>query len=224
MLITKSITQISILSRKPVPMASDHPQVNVILHNDFSAYGADVLEKLKGAEGCVWALGVSATDVNKSDYVKITHDYPLATAKAFSSLSSPFRFVYVSGEGTTTTPGRFTPYFGVVKGQAEAALLALYREDNNFRPFSVRPALVDPAAHAETHPFLPQKAALTKAIRNVMAPVLSAIYKSGVSPTRELGRVLVDLAMGNGEKLSGDGIDGEGRTVSNKAFRRIAGI
>jgi len=36
-----------------------------------------------------------------SEYVQITYDYPLAAAKAFSSLSNSgkFNFVYVSGEG-----------------------------------------------------------------------------------------------------------------------------
>jgi len=43
----------------------------------------------------------SLTHIYCSEYVRITHDYPLAAAKAFSSLSDTgkFNFVYVSGEG-----------------------------------------------------------------------------------------------------------------------------
>lgn len=37
------------------------------------------------------------------EYVKITVDYPLAAAKAFSGLSDSFNFVYVSGEGVCPT-------------------------------------------------------------------------------------------------------------------------
>lgn len=44
------------------------------------------------------------------------------------------------------------------------------------------------------------------------------------SPTRELGRVLTELAMGDGEALKGEGVEGEGRTVTNKGFRRLAGL
>ncbi|KAJ7610771.1 hypothetical protein FB45DRAFT_875534 [Roridomyces roridus] len=41
------------------------------------------------------------TQVDKNEYVRITYDYPLAAAKAFSTLSEKdhFNFVYVSGEG-----------------------------------------------------------------------------------------------------------------------------
>jgi uncharacterized protein YbjT (DUF2867 family) len=65
MLVNTSVTKVSILSRKPVAQAEGHPQVNVIIHNDFSSYPPSILEQLKGADGCVWAQGVSANDVSK---------------------------------------------------------------------------------------------------------------------------------------------------------------
>ena len=65
MLAEKSITKISILSRRPVAMASDHPQVQVILHKDFSSYDPSVLKKLEGAQGCVWAQGTGSNSVSK---------------------------------------------------------------------------------------------------------------------------------------------------------------
>lgn len=59
----KEITKISILSRGPVKMAEDakDPRINVITHKDFAQYDSEVLTQLKGASGCVWALGVSQT-------------------------------------------------------------------------------------------------------------------------------------------------------------------
>lgn len=65
MLTSDSVTQVSILSRRSVPMAEGHPKVNVILHTDFKQYPDGVLEQLKDATGCVWALGVSSNDVSK---------------------------------------------------------------------------------------------------------------------------------------------------------------
>lgn len=52
----KGVTKISILSRRPVPMAEDakDPRINVIIHKDFTKYDS-VLNQLKGARGCVWA-------------------------------------------------------------------------------------------------------------------------------------------------------------------------
>jgi NAD dependent epimerase/dehydratase family enzyme len=63
MLTTKAVTSVTVLSRRPVPQAEGHEKVQVILHKDFNDYPSEVLEKLKDAEGCVWALGVSQNDV-----------------------------------------------------------------------------------------------------------------------------------------------------------------
>jgi len=123
-----------------------------------------------------------------SEYVKITYDYPLTAARAFSGLSSPFKFVYTSREGTTTNPGKFTPYFAVIKGQAEAALLEFHKTDPNLHPYSVRPALVDAGEHNEIHSFLPQNPAFTTRIGNIIAPMMRVIAKGNVSPTADLGR------------------------------------
>lgn len=206
-----------------MPMAEGHEgKAKVIIHKDFNTYETGLLEELKGAQGCVWALGISATQVSKPDYIKITYDYPLAAAKAFSTLSpdSPFTFVYVSGEGTTTTPGMFTPFFGKIKGQAEAALLALHKSNPNFRPYSLRPAGIDFVAHPEIHPFMPKQ----PMAYSMLLPVMRKTWSNMVSPTRDLGKVLTELALSQGDKLEGKGIEGEGRTIANIGFRRIAGI
>ena len=116
MLTSKTVTAVTILARRPVPQAEGHEKVRVILHKDFNNYPPEVLEQLKGAEGCVWALGISqilepdvkyiisdsaaaasSPNTRFRKYTEITKDYPLAAAKAFSSLSDPFKFVYVSG-------------------------------------------------------------------------------------------------------------------------------
>jgi hypothetical protein len=46
-------------------MAEGKPNVEVIIQKDFANYEPDVLDKLKGAEGCIWAQGISATQVDK---------------------------------------------------------------------------------------------------------------------------------------------------------------
>lgn len=65
MLALPSVTQITILSRRPVPQAEGHAKATVVIHQDFEVYGQDVLRRLKGAEGVVWALGISQNDVSK---------------------------------------------------------------------------------------------------------------------------------------------------------------
>lgn len=44
--------------------ASKDPRINVILHQDFEKFDASLLSQLQGATGCVWALGISQTQVN----------------------------------------------------------------------------------------------------------------------------------------------------------------
>lgn len=67
MLKTADVTKISIISRRPVKMAEDakDPRVNVIIYKNFEEYGPDLLGKVDGATGCVWALGISQTQVGK---------------------------------------------------------------------------------------------------------------------------------------------------------------
>lgn len=50
-----NITKLSILSRRPVPMADGEPNVEVLIQKDFSTFEPDVLARLKGADGCIWA-------------------------------------------------------------------------------------------------------------------------------------------------------------------------
>lgn len=67
MLNNSAISKISILSRRPVQMAEDRkdPRVHVITHKDFESYQPELLDQLKDADGCVWALGTSQNNVDK---------------------------------------------------------------------------------------------------------------------------------------------------------------
>jgi nucleoside-diphosphate-sugar epimerase len=224
------VTRLSILSRRPVAMAeaANKPNVKVIHHDNFSSYSPDLLQELKGADGVVWALGISQNEVNKEDYIKITKDYALEAAIAFSSLSDNFKFVYVSGEGATVKPGMFTPLYGRVKGETEAALLEMGKKTPSLKVFSLRPGVVDPYEQPEVVEALAAKLKARplwhRTGDRVLLPAFRAAYKNMVSPTKDLGRVLTELAMGNGEPLEGKGIEGEGRTITNAGFRRLAGI
>jgi len=63
MISTKEISRISILTRRPVKMVEDvnDPRINVIIHDNFTEYNAEVLSQLSGASGCVWPLGTGQT-------------------------------------------------------------------------------------------------------------------------------------------------------------------
>ncbi|KAI5856747.1 putative nucleoside-diphosphate-sugar epimerase [Durotheca rogersii] len=228
----KDITKISVLARRPVQMAEDakDPRINVIIHQDFTKYDADLLSQLKGATGCVWALGISQTQVGKEEYVKITKDYALAASEAFQTLASeqqPFNFVYVSGGGATTQPGRFSAIFARTKGETELALAAMRRANPLFHASSVRPAFVDAASHDAIKPYISVPSAALRAAGYVLAPGIRYGLKSMWSPTPELGRFLAEVAMGRYKdqlKAKDIQMEGEFPILENTAFRRLSGL
>jgi hypothetical protein len=119
----------------------------------------------------------------------------------------------------------FTPMFGKVKGEAERALLELSKTTPSLKPYSLRPGGVDPTYHAEIQPFIPRNTSfMAKATQATLMPVFRAVVTNMVSPTKELGQVLVNLAMSDGKPLHGKGILEEGRTISNVGMRRLAGL
>jgi hypothetical protein len=241
MLAQESISRISILSRRPVAMAEGHDKAKVIIHKDYKTYEKVLLEELKDAQGCVWAQGVSQNDVTKEyaypslyhainapklirdrEYYEITHDYPLAAAKAFSTLhpNSPFTFVYVSGEGATHTPGTFTPIFGRVKGQTETALFDFAQQNPMFKVYNVRAGGVDWTNHPEIHPFIPKQAMYKK----VLISPMNLVYKNMMIPTQPMGKVMMELAMSKGEPVQGSDVSMDGTLISNIALRRMGGL
>ena len=162
------------------------------------------------------------------EYEQITQTYPLAFAKAISQTTAPkpVNFIYVSGEGATTTPSFMTQHWARIKGLTEASLLALSKDIpySNLRAITLRPGGVDPTFHKEIHEYVPGKPLMMKALEVVALPPLRAVWPKMISPTKDLGRVLTELAMGKGEAHEGEGVSGEGRTLSNVAMRRLAGI
>lgn len=209
----KDITKITILSRRPVQMASDakDPRINVVIQKDFNRYDSAVLDQLRGASSCVWALGISQNKVTKEEYVAITKDYALAAARSFTSLGEqgkePFRFVFVSGEGATQTPGYFSPFFARVKGETETALADMAAASSGaLRTDVVRPGFVDARTHDAIKPYVPEHTTIEKVSIGLMAPVITSVVKGMHSPTEMLGGFFAQLAMGRLDgKLEGPG-------------------
>lgn len=165
----------------------------------------------------------------KRQYVKITRDYALAAADAFSTLkpsNPPFRFIHVSGEGATQAPGRFSPIFARVKGETETLLGKLSEKNpNTFRADSVRPAFIDPEIHDAIKPYIPSNNGILQRIGMVfIGPGIKYLYRSWHSPTHHLGPFLTEMAMGQMDgKLKGSGVFklGGGWVIENKGMRRM---
>ena len=233
------VTRLTILSRNPkIPLLETQTpptqlKVDVVTHKDFLTYPSALLSSLSTADALIWALGISQSQVSTEEYISITRDFAVAAAKAFGANPSKpegqlLKFVFVSGEGATTTPGRFTPLFGRVKGETEKTLLALNAsaECPDLRVYSARPGGVDSGADPAVAAATTEKRAIgSRKFEPILMPIFRAVYWNMVSPTKELSKVLVEIASRNGDKYEdGPGISGEGRTLSNVALRKLAGI
>lgn len=228
MLRSTSVSKVTLLTRRQVPQAQAHAngsKATTIIHSDYLNYPPSLLSQLTDADGCVWAQGISVNQVDKDTYQQITVEHPLAFARAVindkARGSRPFTFVYVSGEGATTTPGALTAHFGRVKGEAESALLEMSKQYPHLKIWNVRPGGVDPGDHPEIQQFLPTYNTWLKRLEQRSLPLFRTIVPSLITPTRGMGEVFTKLATGEIEDVQGNGVSGEGRTLNNVALRRL---
>ncbi|KAK6502639.1 hypothetical protein TWF506_003219 [Arthrobotrys conoides] len=217
-----SISKVSILSRRPVAAADGNPKANVIIHKDFTSYPPELLNQLSGASACIWAQGISSVGMKEDEYTTITKTYPLAAAEAFKELpvKEKFKFVYISGRGADQN-GKASQMFGRVKGDAEKQLLGIASGKPTFSVYNLRPAAIDPGKTwiAERKQSLFEKTFFAAA-----APLLRPFMASIFITTEKLAEVSIALALGDGEKITGEGVDPDGYTIENSAIRRLAGL
>jgi hypothetical protein len=149
----------------------------------------------------------------RREYIAITKTYALAAANAFTRLplerttpetpnapKQPFRFIYVSGAGTTFKPGPFTPFFGRIKGETELQLASITDASaGRFLAHSFRAALPDSSDHDAIKGYIPRLGLMMRASGAVVLPIARNAMKGSWSPTGPMGEFLVQLAAGREE-------------------------
>src|SRR5271157_3436677 len=103
------------------------------VHLNYQDYTA-VREAFQAVDACLFCLGTSVTQVSKEEFVKISHDFPIAAAKLMKTESPGAVFHYISGAGTRAESRTLR---SKVKGQTENELMALVGAD------CWRPAFID---------------------------------------------------------------------------------
>ncbi|KAK7956405.1 uncharacterized protein PG986_005627 [Apiospora aurea] len=204
------------------------PRVNVIIHKDFETYDEKVLAQLKGAAGCVWALGVAQSPALRPhlilvpDYVQITKTCAEAAAKALSKLSG----TESTGGDTTTKPGLLTAFQARIKGETELSLGAICRS-SHLQGYSVRIFYPDMAGHDAIKPYIAPRPLVHSVAEAVLGAPIRHFAKNLWAPTDKLGEFLVEVAMGRHD-ADIDAADGQesvdGLTIiSNADIRRVKG-
>lgn len=113
-LASPNVTSVVVLSRRSLPYESSLPQdqqakLRTVLLKDkeFLTYPSHVMDEVRGAEACVWALSVPiGKSANATRECEV--DYPTNAAKAFKeqlagdfSGDKVFRFVLISADMVT---------------------------------------------------------------------------------------------------------------------------
>ena len=120
-LLDNEITEVISLLRKPSDVS--HPKLKTIIHKDFLNY-SDLENTFKNVDACIWCLGISQTQVTKTEYEVITYDYTINAAKVMLASNPNITFVFLSGMGADSAEKSRT-IFARVKGKTENALIKL---------------------------------------------------------------------------------------------------
>jgi len=160
------------------PLAESHPKLRTVIHANFLDY-SPIEDAFRSVDACLFCLGISATQVSKDDYRKITHDFTLAAATTLKSQSPGAAFHYISGQGTRPDSRMF---WSQVKAQTELELIELVGAD------AWRPAFID----AKPSPTLPKLYAMFYPVGRLLKPFPS-MYIHG----HDLGRAMLQATIEN---------------------------
>jgi uncharacterized protein YbjT (DUF2867 family) len=183
---------VRVLVRKPLGFTDTN--LWELRHADYLDYAA-VPEAFRKLDACLFCLGVSVTQVSQEEYVKISHDYPIAAAKMLQAESPQAAFHYISGAGTRADSRTF---WSKIKGQTENELMELAGA------VCWRPGYIDAKPSAS----LPKMLAMLRPALRLLKPFRS-LYVSG----EDLGRAMLQATK---EKL-------RQRMIENAEIRELAG-
>jgi len=128
--------QVTAIVRKPLDI--QHPKLKTVIHKDFLDYSG-LASVFRDNDACLWCLGISQNAVSEKEYIVITYDYALAAAKAMLEANPSITFLFLSGEGASSTE-KSRLVFGRVKGKTENALLKLpFKKFYIARPAGIMP-------------------------------------------------------------------------------------
>ncbi|MFF7183395.1 epimerase [Streptomyces sp. NPDC008121] len=175
----EGVSEVLLVVRRPLHV--QHAKVREIVHTDFTDY-TGLSSELTGLDGCLFCLGMPSAGCPEEEYIRVTHDYTLAAARALTAASPAGAFVYISGHGADSTER--SRFLGArVKGSTENALLALPGSTYVFRPAYIQP---EDGAVSRT----PLYRRLYR-VTSGLYPLLQRIAPRYVTTTGQLGRAMI---------------------------------
>ncbi|KAF2792574.1 NAD(P)-binding protein [Melanomma pulvis-pyrius CBS 109.77] len=133
----RAVTSVVALARSPVHVpenagadADTSKLQSVVLDEWTTAYPESVIDQIKGADACIWALAVTPSKSHGMDFAdvtKICSDYTITGLHNMAAVANdPFRFVYASGvtiERDQSKSLAFLAEYRLMRGRVENAIL-----------------------------------------------------------------------------------------------------
>lgn len=138
--------------------------------------------------------------------------------------------MFVSGQGSTQTPGRFTSLYGRTKGEVEAALSQMRITNPRLLADAVGPGFVDGKDHAAIQPYLQNQGFLVDGTKMLLRKPIEVGAKWLHCPSEPMGRFLVGMALGKYEAQLREGdvdvvtLNSGLRIIKNVAMKRLLGL
>ncbi|MHC1557312.1 NAD(P)H-binding protein [Actinomycetospora sp. C-140] len=136
-------------TRRPLGVTS--PRLTTVLHEDFTVWPGELLDRLADHDAVIWTIGATAADVpDPVAHERLTHTTTLTLARGLAARRRPLVFVYLSGMGADPTGSARLPWerrTRVLKGRTERDLQALTGAELSvrcLRPGGVLPAGTSP--------------------------------------------------------------------------------
>ena len=186
-----AVKEIRAITRRPLRFT--HKKLRVFIHNDYLNY-TPVEEAFADVDACLFCLGVSAAQVSREEYRRITHDFALAAASTLRIHSPTAVFHFIRGKGTC-----LDSYFmwARVKAETERDLMALVNA------VCWRPAFID----GESSNSNPRIYRALRPVLRLLKP-FRGLYVNG----QELGRAMLKAILENIR----------GRVIENAEIRDLA--
>lgn len=179
-LLDEAVSEVVTVGRTPTGQA--HPKLKERVAQDLFDL-APLDPDLRGADACLFCLGVSSAGMTEAAYARMTHDLTLAVGEHLAQLEPGMVFIYVSGAGTDATEQGRTMW-ARVKGRTENDLRRLpFRRVYLFRPGFIQPLN---GIRSRTGWYN-----LLYVVFRPLAPLVRALFPGATLTTESLGRAML---------------------------------
>jgi len=154
-----------------------------------------VEEKLKGYDGCIWAIGITSMGMEEAEYARVTEELTLLWARELLRLNPEISFCYCSAAGAGGNM-----MWARVRQRVEAALQGM--------PFkhagAVRPGFIRPEAGIRSRVKAYQ--AMITLFRPVF-PICLRLFPGGFTTGERLGRAMLRVTQGKADRFILESVD-----------------